>query len=62
MTDTSPMKLPRWITIYALLVMFLVPSATVIFLFNPELSPHDLGSGAAVKFYVIRNIAAGLVT
>ena len=42
--------------------MFLIPLSTVVFFFDPEMAPFELGSGAAVDFYIIRNVAAALVT
>lgn len=63
MSETTTPKLPRWIVIYGFAVMFLAPfSFSLVAFFNPDMMPFDLGGGAAVELYAIRNMAAALVT
>ena len=63
MSETTTRKLPRWIMIYGFAVMFLAPFGfALVAFFNPEMMPFDLGGGAAVELYAIRNMAAALVT
>ena len=63
MSETTNGKLPRWVVIYGIAVMFLAPFGfSLVAFFNPEMLPFDIGSGDAVVLYAIRNMAAALVT